>query len=268
MALQKNPTAPVTVAPGAFEDAAGPVGTVAANDEPQATESAAPWGSGSVSLPSKQTAVAERPVSIMNLVTVWDTLKEAFPIDTVASIGFSTFPAITINGGGSFAMDKEVIGNRIRVEVESWNWNWKVVTNNKDEKNVAANKLIRNSYDGVNLSDGSGTIEEYLKYLKFSENYKDAGVKQYADIFANLVTYYEEDRKSNQRVQVDVAIEDQKLVKIQLSPQSREQWTGFMVTSKNRTRKGVPDSSTIALSGRPKTIGTNTFGLIEFSQKW
>lgn len=207
--------------------------------------------------PSAQTAVAKATSGAVSIHIARNTaiqaLKDVIPQEDLESMGVGTFPRITVDQGG-FALDKTTrLGEEIDFEVVSWNFVWLVTTG--EQNNVEANKLIRTSYDGENLKDQGGTIQAYIDALKL-EGYKKAECKKYVEIYGQLI---------NSSKGGIVAPEERSLSQISVSPQSVSQWGRFNLESGMRKAKGIDDGNVVHIVGKAKTIGANTFGVMNFS---
>lgn len=178
-------------------------------------------------------------------------LQNAIPPAELENLGMGVFPRITVGLDG-FSRDKtKELGKKIAIEVLSWSYVWLVTAG---EQNDEANKLIRSSYDGKNLKAGEGSIEDYLKYLK-SEGYDKAAVKQYAEVYANIVWA---------EALGDIASDQQEIVQVSLSPQSVGQWGRYMLEAGLRRAKGIEDSNVVTLTQEKRTLGSNKFGIATF----
>lgn len=176
--------------------------------------------------------------------------------DDLEAIGFGVFPRITCDTGG-FARNKtEALGGKIGFKLVSWNPVWIVTTGEDGDE---ANKLVRTSYDGVNLTGGQGLVTDYVKYLKEVEKYEDTKAKQYVEIYAHLI--YTEKLG-------DISEEDAPLVQISLSPQSVGQWKAFLLQTGLKEAQGkLQVGDVIYASQERRTVGRNTFGVATFSLK-
>ena len=170
----------------------------------------------------------------------------------VADLGPGAFPKLTVDLGG-FLMDKKDIGQKIRVELISWNKRWVV---SPGVQNAEANELVKFSMDGVNLSGDTRTVKEYVNFLRDVEGYKDAAVKEYYSLWGNLVY-------ANG---ADVAPIDQRMVEVQLSPQSVGQFKAFQIEYGMKVSRGlVPDTKLLELTAEKKELKTNRFGIVKFA---
>jgi hypothetical protein len=231
--------------------------------KPASTETAV-----QVVAPSKNELLAVRPMLDKN--TMLRGLRDAIPTEELAPMGIGVFPRITASQGG-FVVNKneKKLGGRIRVEVLSWNYIHMVVTG--EQNNTEANKLIRSSYDGKYLRDGGakigdGSVATYIEYLK-SQDYEKANVKQYIELYVNLIAY-EETNEKRQIVAVDVPADEQKIYQVSLSPQSVGQWGKYLLEGSLRKARGHNDDSVVTLVQCEKTVGPNTFAFAEFEPKW
>jgi hypothetical protein len=261
MALRKpeastedNTTTTATAAAGAYE---GMEQETTLHDETAAIDApvVAPEVVASASR-AIQTASARVMTSPLNkITTVIEGLRNVISGADLESMGIGVFPRITVGLDG-FSFDKtNDLGNIIRIEVLSWNYVWLVTTG--EQNDTEANKLIRTSYDGVNLKGGEGLISDYVAKLRADE-YDKAGSKQYVEIYANLL--WSEERG-------EVTEDLQKIHQISVSPQSVGKWGAFNLETKMRKMKGILDSHVLTLTGKKKSLGANKFGVIEFSVK-
>lgn len=190
-------------------------------------------------------------VSPLTAGTAIKQLQNAIPTTELENLGIGVFPRITVGLDG-FSRDKtKELGKKIAIEVLSWSYVWLVTAG---EQNDEANKLIRTSYDGKNLKGGEGSVEDYVKYLK-SEGYDKATVKQYAEVYANLIW---------SEVGGDVKSDEQEIVQVSLSPQSVGQWGRFLLESGLRKAKGIEDSNIVTLEAQRRILGPNKFGIATF----
>ena len=226
------------------------------------TETPAPDASGASPAPEVvasatraiQAAASRAVTSPLNKVsTTMEGLKDAIGADQLETMGIGVFPRITVGLDG-FSIDKtKDLGKTIDIEVLSWNYVWLVTTG--EQNDTEANKLIRTSYDGVNLKGGEGTIVDYVAKLKGDE-YDKASSKQYVEIYAFL----------RQSEELGVVPDDQQVIhQISVSPQSVGKWGAYNLETKVRKLKGIADSSLVTLTQEKKVIGPNKFGVIVFS---
>jgi len=191
-------------------------------------------------------------VSPLTSGTVIKQLQNAIPPSELENLGIGVFPRITVGLDG-FSRDKtKELGKKIAIEVLSWSYVWLVTTG--EQNNDEANKLIRSSYDGKNLKAGEGSIEDYVKYLK-SEGYDKAQVKQYAEVYANVLW---------SETLGDVSAEEREIVQVSLSPQTVGQWGRFLLEAGLRRAKGVEDSNVVTLTQEKRVLGSNKFGIATF----
>jgi hypothetical protein len=172
--------------------------------------------------------------------------------DALPEVDFGTFPRITSDLGG-FEMDKEVIGDTIKLELMSWSHRY-VITPGSDNKE--ANQLVKYSNDGQFLSDGSGvSVQDYLTTLKTVHGYDGASVKTYMDLTGLLVEAGGE----------PVAEEDQVIVQVQLSPQSVKQFNGYRITKGvMEARKGVATGNTLTLKRERDEYNGKKYAYVSF----
>lgn len=191
-------------------------------------------------------------VSPLTAGTAIKQLQNAIPTSELENLGIGVFPRITVGLDG-FSRDKtKELGKKIAIEVLSWSYLWMVTAG---EQNEEANRLIRTSYDGKHLKGGEGSVEDYVKYLK-SEGYDKAAVKQYAEVYSNLLW---------SEVGGDVAADEQEIVQVSLSPQSVGQWGRYLLESGLRKAKGIEDTNVITLEAQRRILGSNKFGIATFT---
>ena len=94
--------------------------------------------------------------------------------------------------------------------------------------------------------------------MKEVEGYDKTTVKQYAELYANLLW---------SEANGDVAPEEQQIVQVSLSPQSVGQWGRYMLEAGLRRAKGIPDSNVVVLEQTKKILSSNKFGIATFSPK-
>ena len=216
-------------------------------DQPTAQEAAATTPQNLTPAPRQSTAVGS-----LSTGTVVKQLQNAIPTSELENLGIGVFPRITVGLDG-FSRDKtKELGKKIAVELLSWNYVWLVTTG--EQSNDEANKLIRTSYDGKELKGGEGSVADYVKYLK-EEGYDKTQVKQYAELYANLVW---------SEVGGDVKSDEQEIVQVSLSPQSVGQWGRYLLEGTLRQAKKIEDTNIVTLVQEKRVIGSNKFGIATF----
>ena len=183
-------------------------------------------------------------------------LEWAIPASDLENLGISVFPRITVGLDG-YSIDKtKELGKEIRISIISWNPVWVVTTG--EQNNKEADKFVRSSYDGINLKAGEGTVADYVKMLKEVEGYNKTSVKQYAEIYANLV--WTKDGGP-------IAADEQQIVQVSLSPMSVGQWQRYLLESALRKAKGVQETSEVTMKQEKRVNGSNTYAISIFSAK-
>lgn len=223
--------------------AAAPAARVPDNEAPSPTDTAKVAAS---------TAIAKAGAGAVMAKPIKATAAFAEYEGALPEVEFGTFPRITVDLGG-FEMEKEVLGETIKLEMMSWAHRY-VVTPGSDDKE--ANERVKYSNDGVTLSDGSGvTVLDYLNTLKNVHGYDNASKKAYIDLTGLLVT------KGDKAVPED----EQVIVQVQLSPQSVKQFNGYRIT------KGVLEARTGSATGNILTMtkergeyNSNKFAFVKF----
>lgn len=188
--------------------------------------------------------------------TALDDLQNVIDGDMLAGMSFGAFPRIVV-APGAFT-DKNTgksLGDRLKIELLSWNF--VTIVSPNENNNREANKLIRTSYDGVNLINGEGPVADYVAMLREKKGYTNANAKRYIELYANLL----ETGKGGV-----VPEEEQKITQISVPPTSSGPWGAFLLEQRMKARKGVDISPVITLLADSKNDGANTWGVIEFKR--
>lgn len=211
---------------------------------PSATDAAKSSATTAIAQASASSMAVSKPLKAQ---AAFGDYEQALP-----DVDFGTFPRITVDLGG-FEMDKEVLGDTIKLELMSWAHRY-VITPGSDDKE--ANERVKYSNDGVTLSDGSGvTVVDYLNQLKEVHGYDKASKKAYIDLTGLLVA------KGEKAVPED----DQVLVQVQLSPQSVKQFNGYRISKGiMEARKGVQTGNVITLTRMRGEYSSNKFAYCGF----
>lgn len=246
MVLKKNPQADI---PPAFEDTDTAVADAApAAEIPTAEDTAKATATTAIAKAASTSVSAPKPIKA---APAFNDFEDALP-----EVEFGTFPRITADLGG-FEMDKEVIGDTIKLEMMSWNHRY-VVTPGSDDKE--ASELVRYSNDGVMLADGSGvTVADYLNTLKTVHGYEGASVKNYIDLTGLLVG------QGTGATVEEISEDEQVVVQVQLSPQSVKQFNGYRITKGVfEARKGVQTGNVLTLKRERNEYNGKKFAYISF----
>ena len=197
--------------------------------------------------------VTANPVatSALKTSTTLDNLKFVIDPDMLAGMGVGAFPRIVLAPGAfNDKATGKSLGDTLDVEVLSWNTVTLVTTGEKTE-NKEATKLIRNSYDGVNLVGGEGRVDAYVAKLK-AMDYDKAGAKTYVEIYG----YVHATGKG--------PVEDVKLTQISISPTSVGAWNVFLLEQRIRASKGNDVKAMVRITSDSKSANGNTWGLASF----
>jgi hypothetical protein len=257
MALRKDTAStPVITAPFETDEDFGNDTTV---DESPAAEVAAPAERPAVAaqptVRPAAAAVALKPANAVSLALGAKTMaaqaQNAISLEQLEVLTMGTFPRVTINVAG-FSTEKDKLGDKIRFELISWNYVWLIVTGEQD--NLEANKLLRTSYDGVNLKEGQGLVMDYIKELK--KDFPRAASKKYIELYAQI----QWSAKNG-----DVPLEDQAIHQISLSPQTAAQWQRFLLESSMKVGRGVDDGMVIVAKGDTREHNSKEFGVATFA---
>lgn len=242
MALRNNPAA----APAAskFEGEEGDTATVEKTEAAAPAAPAAPAATG--------TAVAVQNTSGLALAlrkpTSLDDAQNVIGIDALETMGIGTFPRITAKGG--FKRDKtEGLGQWVKFELVSWNYVTLVSAGDNDSE---ANKLVKSSYDHVNIPGEAMTVDAYVQKLK-DDGYEKAKAKKYVEVYAMLLAT---DKKGE--------LDEPQMVQLSLSPQSVKQWQRFLLESRIGAYKQKSIGNVILAETESKVNGANDYDVMVF----
>lgn len=180
--------------------------------------------------------------------------KNLIPVEALETLNNGVFPRITIGLDGISADDHE-LGKKVKLEVLSWNALTMVSANENED--AEANKLVRSSYDGVNLRGGEGLVVDYVAKLK-EQGYEKASAKQYIEVWAHLL-WSENDGA--------VAPDDLRMYQVSLSPTSAGRFQGYMLESGIRKMRGIPDSELVYMTQEKVNKNNKKWGVAVFSAK-
>lgn len=237
-----------------FESEEGGVATETAAVEASApaaaaTETAAPAAAVAVRPPAGALANALRRA------TALDASEGVIELTTLETMGIGAFPRITVDQGGFSENKTKFLGSGIKIEVLSWNYVTLITTGEKDDKE--ADKLIRSSYDHVNIPGEGKTVDAYMAELR-EQGYDKTASKKYVEIYANLLW----SEKGGA-----VAPEDVKMVQLSVSPQSVKQWQRHLLESKMRAARGLEITAEVSIAAERVVNGSNTYGVMQFGAK-
>jgi hypothetical protein len=244
-----------------------PAGTFEAPDDetPAAAPAAAPAPAPSASREVAQrasTAVQTNVIGKSPLIALRDLIGPA----ERETMGFGTFPRITVGTDG-YALDKsKPLGPRIQFQLLSWNHLYMVATG--ENNNAEANKLIKTSHDGVTLMGGEGSVEAYVAKLK-AEGYDKAACKPYIELYGYLMAYMESDPKTKQLNRVNVPEDEYTLHMISLPKTSAAQFQAYQLQAGLNVARGITgDASILVMDSDVKVNGANRYGQVKFLPKW
>lgn len=247
MALSNAPKTDTvnTPAPGKFEEPEGSDTAVAEETAAAPAPAAQPSVSKDV-IVAKANAVS---TSRIRKDTVIRSLENVIEPSALENLGIGTFPRITIGLDG-FSIDKEKeLGKKIKINVLSHN---KLTLVTAGEQNDAeANKLVRTSYDGVNLTKGEGLVTDYVAHLK-AEGYENASAKGYIEVYCQIMWSQEGG---------EIAPEDYKIHQLSLSPQSAGKFQAYLLEAGVRKSMGIDDSPVCFVTQERRIVGNNKFGV-------
>jgi hypothetical protein len=192
-------------------------------------------------------------------------IQNAIPTAELENMGAGVFPRVTVGLDG-FSKDADDLGKVIGVKLYSWSYLTLVTTGEQDDE--TANKLVRGSYDGINLKGNEGTVKDYIEKLR--AEYEKAGSKQYIEAYGMLV-YSSADG--------DIDPDNYEMVQVSLPPTSVGQWSRFMieqgiaaseeeVKAKAEGREPVGALDTTIYARQAKRVkGNKKWGVMLFSRK-
>ena len=131
-----------------------------------------------VTTPPNTAVGAVRP----KLIKAFQDKELAIPIEDVRQ-WFMPSPAITSVSGGCKHSVKGSLGKSFVFQIDSYNVRFLAVPGSNDKE---AKLLVRNSYDKINLDDGSGSLQDYVEGLK-AQGYTKAHVAEYCDLWGRVV---------------------------------------------------------------------------------
>lgn len=143
-------------------------------------------------------------------------IQNAIPTSELETLGIGVFPRVVVGLDG-FSNEDGDLGKVIGVKVYSWSYLTLVTTGEQDDE--TANKLVRGSYDGVNLKEGQGSVQGYIDSLK-AQGYTKAQKKQYLEVYG-MLTYSAADG--------EIPKDEQQMVQISLPPTSVGQFQRFLI---------------------------------------
>lgn len=261
MVLKANPAAAAaasaTPPAGQFEGMDDDNTAVAEKPATAPAEAAAPAPAAAA---STSRAVAAPTPTGMNIAqaarsTALKGLENQFELAALESLGNNVFPRITCGLEGFSVNKTKELGKRIQFEVISWNYVTLVSAGEQDDPE--ADKLVRSSYDHVNLKGNEGTVDEYVAKLK-ADGYERASSKKYIEIYANLV--WSEQGGA-------VPVDQQTIHQLSVSPTSTGRWQAYLLQAGVNKAKGISDSNLVFATQEKVVNGNKKWGVAAFSLK-
>ena len=221
--------------PPVFEDSNVAVADASAAAAPAAAPAAPPAAA--------QTTTLAAPTKFGNVYVDFEGKIDPLPLGTL--------PRLKASNGMVFDADNIKLGQWVKIQMISFNYRWQVTPG---AEGAEAAKLLRTSYDGKTLEDGSGSVENYVAHLK-SEGYDKAVSKKYLDV----VGFLQEAASANAPHIGDV-------VQVSLAPQSVTQFQGHMLQQSAKIARGLAPAESadvMYFAVDTKTRGTNTFSFFK-----
>lgn len=185
--------------------------------------------------------------------TALDDLQNVISADMLEGMSIGAFPRVVVDlGGFTNKTNSKFLGTKVEIEVLSWNFVTLITAG--EQNNKEADKLIKNSYDGINIVGGHGLVSDYVESLKV-QGYKNATAKKYVEVYCNLL-WTEKDG--------EIPEDDQRITQISVSPQSVALWGAFLLQQRVNAQRGKTVGNRFVMQADRKTIGANTFGVIQF----
>lgn len=175
-----------------------------------------------------------------------------------ASIGFGTFPRVTVGLDG-FSKDATTdLGKEIKIEVMSYNNRWVASPGTDDEE---AKKHVRYSNDGKTIAstgdDNGMDIMEYIQEMKTVHGLSDAGLKEYLAIYGFLTFA--------NGAEIDEA--DREIIELQVPPQSKARFQRHQITEGVKIARNVSSATPFVTCTQEKIVnGAKKYALINFSK--
>lgn len=183
-------------------------------------------------------------------------LEGQFDIEMVRSLGVGTLPKAVADRAGfelGEGKDKKEFGDFIVVHIISYNSRYLATSGVDGEEGT---KLLRTSYDGINVEDENITLKEYIQHLK-EQGYEDAKERHYVDIFCMI--------KDSDKLG-PVAEDEVELIQLQLSPASVKQWKAFQLKSGvTASLTGKQPTDLVKATIERKEFNSNKYAQIAFS---
>lgn len=181
--------------------------------------------------------------------------------DAMPRLEFGTLPRVVANAGQfQDRGTSQMLGDELKVEVISFNKEF-VVSPGSDEAD--AKELVRYSADGKTLEETGQSVAEYLEYLRVTEEYPNAKVKEYTQVIAILNGA----QKGGKPVASELV---GKMVLISMSPSSRKNFDGFRIQEAVFVRMGkrtVEGAENIVLRTDAKTKGSDSYTVIKVDKE-
>jgi len=171
--------------------------------------------------------------------------------NVIPALDFGTLPRFRASAAG-IKGEEGTLGNVCTVTIVSYNDQF-VISPNED---AAPKELCKFSLDGVNLSDGSGTVADHIQMLK-EEGYEKAASKRYNDLIAIL----EDAEKEHDEIG--------NMVTFSLSPMSVKSFERYQLQSTVKMRMNpaltIASVSRVKITAKPKSFGKKDFVMLDFS---
>jgi len=166
------------------------------------------------------------------------------------TLKFGTLPRIKASQGALWEGSNS-LGSSISVELISFNDSFAI----SPCEDKAPKNLCKFSSDGVNLNNGTGTVDSWIAHLR-EMGYSNASSKRYLD----MVCILEDAEKDNENIG--------SMVTLSLSPQSVNQFERYCLNATVAKSRGEDDNAyrKMKITARTKTFDTNMFTLMTFSK--
>lgn len=169
----------------------------------------------------------------------------------IPALDFGTLPRFKASPSG-IKGDEGGLGMTCQITVVSYNDQYAVAPN----EDGAPKELCKFSLDGINLTDGSGSVADHLKMLK-EEGYEKAAAKRYTDLIA-ILNDAEKDHE-----------EIGNMVTFSLSPMSVKSFERYQLqtTVKMSMNPAITQETAaqVTITAKPKSFSNKEFMMLDFS---
>lgn len=265
---------PAAAPEAAAADAGEPTATVVApatEAEAKAEMAAAKEEAAPAAAPEAKaaTSTAVAPAAKSSLTTVLakkfqPALADFENVIPAGSVDFNTFVRVTVGLDGFSDSEGNELGDEIHMQLMSFNSRWVVTPGVQDAE---ATELVKYSADGKTIDGTDGdSIFDYLEYLKKSEGYEKAAIKEYLAIYGFLT--HASQKEGKQLVFGEIPPEDRQIIELQVPPQSRALFQRYQIEAGVKISQGIIPATDVLVCRQDKVEGKNQkYAQIKFNYK-